>query len=110
MKFRPLILFLFFTLCIMVTCSVCGVKFDTPRGLSNHNRGKCGQKQGTSIAAVIEKRRQDRNKQLAAKVRRVEDEGAVLREREAIREESAEATGTDNEIPVRLSIQLEPEL
>ncbi|KAG2092167.1 uncharacterized protein F5147DRAFT_657778 [Suillus discolor] len=79
-------------------CSVCRATFDSARGLSNHKRGKCARKEAGSITSLIEKRRQDRDNQLAAKVRRLEDEDAAIREREAIQQQSAEAPD-DNEIP-----------
>lgn len=84
-------------------CSVCRATFDSARGLSNHKRGKCAQKEAGSITSIIEKRRQDRERQLAAKVQRLDDEDAAIRAREAIRQQSAEALD-DNEIPVCLYI------
>jgi hypothetical protein len=65
-------------------------------------RGSCGKKQAASSTAILEKRRQDRETQQAAKVRRLEDENTALRERELIRESTTEDED-DPEIPVNFS-------
>jgi len=95
-------------LCILVfmvsyPCSVCRATFDSPQGLSNHKCSKCAQKEAGSITSLIEKRRQDRERQLAAKVQGLDDEDATIRAWEAIRQQSAEAPD-DNEIPVCLRL------
>ena len=67
-------------------CSVCGTSYDTRKGLGNHLRGSCGKQATLSLTIALDKRRQDRHKQAAAKVQRTEDELTALRERELIRD------------------------
>jgi len=57
------------------------------------------------MATMLDKRRRDREAVQAAKVRRLEDENAALRERELIRESTTEGEDEPAEIPVRSHLQ-----
>lgn len=58
------------------------------------------------MATILDKRRRDREAVQAAKVRRLEDENAALRERELIRESTTEGEDEPAEIPVRSHLQI----
>ena len=84
---------------VSYACSVCRASYDTRQGLANHLRGSCGKQATSSLTVALDKRRQDRHKQAAAKVQRTEDELTALREWESIHDSTVTP-----DIPVRSHI------